>query len=356
MQAPLAFIPGTVRAHRHLGAVPGLAGQRHDLDAAVGDLGHLQREQLAHQVGVGAREGDRGSLDALAHRDHVAAQPRAVGVVLAGHLLGRRQHRLDRAEVDVDHARVAALLHDAGDDVALAAEELAQHVLVLGVAQPLQDGLPSRGRGDPAEALRGVVPLPHQLAVIVELSRAQTTTWPLERSSSTRASALGSLGAVVGQQHGLLDGAHQHVERDLLLPFDGPEGGQVDVHQAPPPKSSRTCPRLTDSHGHDSPPSSVTPASSASLSRPSTTEPSTRCTTTSRPRARRQCRRSVSRRSAPGEVTSRVYGMAAQRVAGVQGGGHGLGRLRDRRPAERRRPGPRAGRRRSSPPGADPPS
>jgi N utilization substance protein A len=58
-----------------------------------------------------------------------------VRVVLARHLLLGRQDRLDGAEVDVDHARIRALLDDAGDDIALAAAELAEHLVVAGVIQ-----------------------------------------------------------------------------------------------------------------------------------------------------------------------------------------------------------------------------
>ena len=72
-------------------------------------------------------------------------------VVLARHLLLGRQDRLDRAEVDVDHPGVRALLHDAGDDVALAVLELAEHVVVRDVAQALVDDLLRGERGDAAE-------------------------------------------------------------------------------------------------------------------------------------------------------------------------------------------------------------
>ena len=91
-------------------------------------------------------------------------------VALARHLLGRRQHRLELAEVD-HHVpfSVAALLDHAGDEVALAAGVLAEVHLVLGVAQPLQDDLLGGRRRDPAEVVRGVVPLPHHAAVLVEL-------------------------------------------------------------------------------------------------------------------------------------------------------------------------------------------
>ena len=79
-------------------------------------------------------------------------------VLLAGDLLLGRQDRLDRAEVDVDHARVGALLHDAGDDVAFLAAELAQHRVVGDVAQALTDDLLRGEGGDAAEVVgRGLL-------------------------------------------------------------------------------------------------------------------------------------------------------------------------------------------------------
>ena len=48
--------------------------------------------------------------------------------------------------------------------------ELAEHLLVLGVAQPLQDGLPGGGRRDPAEAVRGVVALADRHALLGSIS------------------------------------------------------------------------------------------------------------------------------------------------------------------------------------------
>ncbi len=67
--------------------------------------------------------------------------------------------------------RVAALLDDAGDDVALLAGELAELHVVLGVAQPLQDDLLGGGRRDPAEALGRVVVLRDDVALLVGLGR-----------------------------------------------------------------------------------------------------------------------------------------------------------------------------------------
>ena len=77
-------------------------------------------------------------------------------VVLARHLLLGRQDRLDAAEVDVDHPRVRTLLDHAGDDVALAAAELAEHLVVADVAQPLVDDLLGGERRDAAEVVRAV--------------------------------------------------------------------------------------------------------------------------------------------------------------------------------------------------------
>ncbi len=151
-----------MRPDRDLGAVPGLAGDRDDLHRAACDLGHLQGEQLLHQARVRARQGHRGPAVALAHVQHVAADPFAVDVTLAGHLLGGRQHRLELAQVDQDRPGVLALLDHPGHDVALAARVLAEGQLVFDVAEPLQDHLPGGGRGDPAEPGRGVVVLPHR--------------------------------------------------------------------------------------------------------------------------------------------------------------------------------------------------
>ena len=87
-------------------------------------------------------------------------------VLLARHLLLRREHGLDLAQVDEHHPRVVALLDDAGDQVALAPDVLAERDVVLGLAQPLQDHLPRGRRGDPAEVVRGVVELASPGAVL----------------------------------------------------------------------------------------------------------------------------------------------------------------------------------------------
>ncbi len=218
MQAPLALSPRTVGAHGQLGAVAGLAGDRRDLDAAVGDLGHLEREQPLDQAGVGARQQHLRPAHALAHADHHALDPRAVLVALPRHPLGRRQPRLDPAEVDQHVVGVAALLDDPGDDVALLAGELAELLLVLGVAQPLQDHLARGGRGDPAEAGRGVVPLADRLALVVELLRVHDDVAAL----------------AVQRDPGVLLGVARCAGRRPAAPARSPP---------PPPRTAGPCPR-----------------------------------------------------------------------------------------------------------------
>ena len=93
-------------------------------------------------------------------------------VLLARHLLGLRQDRLDLADVDQDDAAGVALgvgLDDAGDDVALRPRYSPKVCVVLGVAQPLEDDLLGGAGRDPAEVGRGVVVLADDVAVVVEL-------------------------------------------------------------------------------------------------------------------------------------------------------------------------------------------
>src|ERR1044072_1161785 len=77
-----------------------------------------------------------------------------VVVALAVDLLGLGQQRLDAlAQL---HERVAGvrLLDDAGDQLAHAVAVLLEHHVALGLADPLQDHLLGRLRGDPAEVVR----------------------------------------------------------------------------------------------------------------------------------------------------------------------------------------------------------
>src|SRR6185437_879855 len=142
------------RLDRDLGAVAGLAGDGADRDQPVGDLRHLQLEQLADQVVAAAREHHLRALALRAHLDDDGLDAAALLVALARHLLRAGQDRLHLAQVD-ERVAVVVLLHDAGHDLAHAVGVLVVHDRALGLvdalAQHLLGGLP----GDAAEALGG---------------------------------------------------------------------------------------------------------------------------------------------------------------------------------------------------------
>ena len=160
-----------MRDDRDLRAVAGLAGDVGDLDEAVGDLGHLELEELLDELGIAPRDDDRGAL--RRGRDLLDDGLDALGVVvaLAVDLLGLRQQRLD-ALADL-HERVAAvgLLHDAGDQLADAVAVLLEHHVALGLADALQDDLLGRLRGDAAEVAGRHVTLLDLILVLLELRR-----------------------------------------------------------------------------------------------------------------------------------------------------------------------------------------
>ena len=134
-------------------AVAGLAGHLADLDEAVGDLGHLELEQLAHELLAAPRELDLRPLGRLldAHDDGLDA--RAVLVVLGLDLLAARQLGLDAAQLDQRVVTRVALLHDAGDELADAVDVLLVHEVALGLADALQDDLLGGHGGDAPEVV-----------------------------------------------------------------------------------------------------------------------------------------------------------------------------------------------------------
>src|SRR5436190_7477256 len=154
---------------RDLRAVAGLARDVGDLHQAVGDLGHLQLEQLLDELGVATRDDDAGALgrgrDLLDDRLDAAGVLVALGVYLLG--LGQQGlHAL--AELYERVARVR-LLHDAGDQLADAVAVLLEHHVALGLADALQDHLLHRLGGDAAEVARGDIALLDLVAVLLEL-------------------------------------------------------------------------------------------------------------------------------------------------------------------------------------------
>ncbi len=229
MQAPLALIAGHVGLDGDLGPVPGFAGQGHDLHRVVRDFRNFHFEELPDEARVRAGQRDGRALGAAVHVDHERAEPVAVGVLLARHLLGRRQQCLHSAQVDLDHVRVVALLDGAGNQLALAALELAQHVVVFGVAQALQDDLPCGAGGDAAEAGRGVLEFADRGAVVVDLGGPDGHVAAL--AVQLGAGLLeGARRLVVGHQQGLLDGRNQEIQRDFTLTLQESQCAHVNIH------------------------------------------------------------------------------------------------------------------------------
>ena len=135
-------------------AVAGLARDHLDLDEAVGDLGHLELEQLAHELLAAPRELDLRTLGGLLHAHDHGLDASAVLVVLGLDLLAPRQLGLDAAQLDQRVVARVALLDDAGDQLADAVDVLLVHEVALGLTDALEDDLLGRHRGDAAEIVR----------------------------------------------------------------------------------------------------------------------------------------------------------------------------------------------------------
>ena len=209
--------------------MPGLPGDRLDLDHALDDLGHLELEQPQDEPGVRAGHDDLRALRGAAHLDDVGLQAGAVLVALVGHLLRLGQQRLHLAEIE-QRVAVVGLLDDPGDDVALAAGVLLVLHLALRLADALEDDLLGRLGGDAAEVGRGVVPLADDPAVLVEFLRDHPDLAALGVDLDER--LLGGVGhPLVGRHERVGQSLEQDLEVDPLLPFDDPEGlHQLEVH------------------------------------------------------------------------------------------------------------------------------
>ncbi len=106
-----------------LGAAAGVAGGGLDLDDAVVNLGHFLREQLFHELGVGAREEDLRAAGFAANGGDQRADAVADADHFARDLLVAADDALGAAKVDDDVAELDSL-DDAGDDFVGAVLEL----------------------------------------------------------------------------------------------------------------------------------------------------------------------------------------------------------------------------------------
>jgi hypothetical protein len=140
--------------HADLGARTRVTGGGLDLDDAVVDLGHFLREELLHELGVGAAQEDLRTTvltldlqdqraDTLAHADGFTRD-----------LLIAADDTLSAAQVD-DHMTEFDRLDHAGDDFARAVLELGVLAVALGIAHLLEDDLLGALRVDAAQINRG---------------------------------------------------------------------------------------------------------------------------------------------------------------------------------------------------------
>ena len=170
MQAPFGLTPGTVDRTAILDRWPASRATATISTEPSTISGTSSANSLRTRFGCVRLNVICGPAHSPRHPDDVAADPLAV-LVASRRAPARPAAARPRSAPDsatIDHAaRVGpgVALHDAGDDLALLGGELAVGPLVLGVAQPLQDDLARGGGGDPAEALRGVVPLGLDAAV-----------------------------------------------------------------------------------------------------------------------------------------------------------------------------------------------
>src|SRR4051812_8550977 len=140
---------GITGNHADFCARAGIAGDRLDLDDAVIDLGHFLREQLCHELRMGAGEEDLRAAGLAADVEDVGPDAVAVAEYFARQHLVATDDGLAAAEID-DHAAIFDALDDTVDDVADAVLEFHILPVALGFAHLLHDHLLGGLRGDAA--------------------------------------------------------------------------------------------------------------------------------------------------------------------------------------------------------------
>ena len=145
---------GVTRHDRDLGAAAGIARHRFDGDDALIDLRHFLREQLRHELRVGARHEDLRTARLTPNVIDIGTDAVAIAEVLARQRLIAAHDGLCAAEIDDDVAVLDALddaVHDLADPVLI----LIILALALGLAHLLHDDLLCVLRRHTAEIERG---------------------------------------------------------------------------------------------------------------------------------------------------------------------------------------------------------
>ena len=149
-QAPTGSMPESRLTTAILARDARVARDRLDLDDAVINFRHFLREQLGHELRMGARQENLRAALFLAHVVDIGADAVAGAEGLARDQLVAAQHGFGAAQIDHDVA-VFDALDQAVDDLAGAVLEFVELALAFGVAHLLHDHLLGGLRGDAAE-------------------------------------------------------------------------------------------------------------------------------------------------------------------------------------------------------------
>ena len=222
---------GVVGGDGDLRAIAGLAGQGADRDDLVGDLGDLQLEEPADEVGMRAAQDDLDPLSHLADIQDDRADSLVGMIALAGDLLAARQDGVGLAEVDDDRPPLEPL-HGPGHQVAALILEFVEEAVAFGLADLLDDDLLGRLGGDPAQFGRI-----HLDAILGRVDRA--------RIRIDADIDLGRLGIMLacGGGEGRLDPFEKNILGDILIAVDAIDNAdQIDAHSSPPRRAQDAWP------------------------------------------------------------------------------------------------------------------
>ena len=196
----------------------GLARCCLDLHGSRRNLGNFKFEEPLDQPGVASTHHDLWTLGRLADLHDVGLEARAMLVALVGNLFRLRQEGFDLSEVE-QRVAIVGLLDDAGDDVTLATCILFVLEITLDLTNALQDDLLGRLSGDPAEVVGSIVPLPGDVAVLVEFLSVDANLARVWVDGDN--CLLGRVGApLVGSYQRVGQGVEQRLHRDALVASD----------------------------------------------------------------------------------------------------------------------------------------
>ncbi len=165
---------------------------------------------------------DLRALGLIAHLEDERLHPVAPIETLVRDPLRAGHERLSVPQVQ-DAVAVVHLLHDAGDQIAFSPFIEVVHLIPLGLAQPLHDDLLGGLRRDAAEVIRGVLPLAHHVAVLVQLLAVHGDLPAIGVDHHPRL-LRGAGAALVGRHQSVGEGVEDRVDGDASLALEQLEG------------------------------------------------------------------------------------------------------------------------------------